>query len=191
MCDDVCVLSQPPAPTTTVEATLPGLGAYKTHVSMKVTNMQLVSYTADKMWSGSSCLTEEASALQNQQERGGTLGQCTVGEVTRTKYKTDLKTHLFKTGLLPLSNCSVWHSFYHVIYKLLLFLTNLLFLYFISVLLFYYVIIIMFFTFTILLLCNCLDILEIISYILITWYIYIYVYIYMCVYIYQHVHTSQ
>ena len=53
--------------TTTVEATLPGLGAYKTHVSMKVTNMQLVSYT-DKMWSGNMCLTNDATGIQNQQE---------------------------------------------------------------------------------------------------------------------------
>ena len=53
--------------STTVEATLPGLGAYKTHVSMKVTNMQLVSYT-DKMWSGNMCLTNDATSMQNQQE---------------------------------------------------------------------------------------------------------------------------
>ncbi|KAI0228665.1 hypothetical protein LSAT2_020868 [Lamellibrachia satsuma] len=59
---------QPAAPiSTTVEATLPGLGAYKTHVSMKVTNMQLVSYT-DKMWSGGVCLSDDGATMQNQQE---------------------------------------------------------------------------------------------------------------------------
>ena len=43
-----------------------------------------------------------------------------------------------------LSNCSVWHSYNHVFYELLLFLTNLLFLYFISVLFNLYCVIIMF-----------------------------------------------
>ena len=68
---------QPAAPiSTTMEATLPGLGAYKTHVSMKVTNMQLVSYT-DKMWSGGVCLSDDGATMQNQQEfqRGGSPSQ--------------------------------------------------------------------------------------------------------------------
>ena len=54
--------------TTTIEATLPGIGQYKTQIPVKVTNMQLMSGPYyEKQWQGT-VLTDEA--LQQEVQRG-------------------------------------------------------------------------------------------------------------------------